>query len=159
MSGEITTNARFDDLERILDRIKNPGNRQKRMITDVIRRMFQQNFTRQGSGAGSWAALRPSTVEDRRRQGYPGSRPILVREGDYRASFISATSPDHYENVFQDANGTVYEVGSKHPLGRVHELGTSKMAARPVTLLDARQENEIWSVLDFVVDMLDRELR
>ena len=46
----LQTNAKFDDLEQLIDKISRPGNGQTRMIADGIRQQFQANFTRQGSG-------------------------------------------------------------------------------------------------------------
>lgn len=49
-----------------------------------MERIIDRRFTRQAertTGEGRWARLKPSTVRDRIRQGFNGTRPILVRTG------------------------------------------------------------------------------
>jgi phage gpG-like protein len=152
----LRTDAKFDDLERLIDKISRPGNGQTRMIADGIRQQFQTNFTRQGSGAGSWAPLAPSTQVQRRAQGFAGNRPILVRRGDYRKSFVDRGG-DNYESIQTTGFGLVIDVGSNDRRAPWLERGTSRMPARPVTLLDDGQENRLMDLLDFVVDQIERQ--
>lgn len=152
----LQTNAKFDDLERLIDKISRPGNGQTRMISDGIRQRFQENFTRQASGVGNWAPLRPATVIDRQRKGYAGNRPILVRTGALRKSFVERGG-DNYERIWQSPLGLTVEVGSDDPRAIFHERGTANMAARPVTLLDDAQDDGLFRLLDFVVDQIERQ--
>ena len=71
----LSTKDKFDDLERLIDRFVNMGNAEGRKITDGIRQQFAANFTRQGSGAGRWAALRPSTLRQRIAAGFSRCQP------------------------------------------------------------------------------------
>ena len=153
----LTTNSPFDQLERLIDRIAKPGNGQTRALADGIRQQFQANFTRQGSGAGAWAALAPSTARQRQQQGYAGNRPILVRTGQLRASFVDRGAADHYERIWQSAVGLTVEVGSDDPRAIFHERGTSRMPARPVTLLDDAQGEALFRLVDFVVVQTERQ--
>lgn len=152
----LRTDAKFDDVERLIDKISRPGNGQTRAIVDGIKQRFQENFTRQGSGAGRWAPLAPSTREQRRAQGYAGASPILVRSGNYRQSFVGRGG-DSYERVWQSPLGLTIEAGSDDSRGRWLELGTSRMPARPVTLLDDAQESRLVDLLDFVVGQIERQ--
>lgn len=139
-----------DDLVRLVDRIANPGNSQKRSISDAIRRSFQDNFTRQQSGNGSWASLAPSTVLDRQKKGFGGSGPILVRTGGLRASWVSEGS-NHYSSVRSSGGYTIFEEGSSSAIARFNELGTARMPARPVSLLSDSQEQRISDVIEFMI--------
>lgn len=153
----LSTNAKFDDIERLIDKITRPGNRQTRAIADAIRQQFQANFTRQGSGNGAWRPLAPATVADRRRQGYAGNRPILVRRGDLRRSFVERGG-DNYERIWQSPVGLTIESGSDDPRAIFHERGTSRMPAREVVPLDDAQEAAIVRLIDFVIDQTERQL-
>lgn len=146
----------FSDLERLIDKISRPGNGQTRMIADGIRQRFQENFTRQGSGAGRWAPLAPATRLDRQRRGYAGSSPILVRSGDYRQSFVGRGG-DNHERIWQSTVGLTVEVGSNDRRGSWLERGTSKMPARPVTLFDDGQENALTQIIDYVVGQIESQ--
>lgn len=150
------TDAKFDDLERLIDKISRPGNGQTRAIVDGIRQRFQENFTRQGSGAGRWAPLAPSTQLQRRAQGFAGGSPILVRSGNYRQSFVGRGG-DSYERVWQSSEGLTIEAGSNDRRGSWLERGTSRMPPRPVTLLDDGQENQLATLIDFVIDQIERQ--
>lgn len=153
----LSTNAKFDDLERLIDRIARPGNNQQRAITDGIRQQFHRNFTRQGSGAGQWAALRPMTVRQRVEQGYAGQRPILVRSGRYRASWVGRGG-DNYERIQRSSFGITFDVGSNDDRADELERGTSRMRARPVSLLDDEQEAQLVRIIDYVVEQIERQI-
>ena len=152
----LRTDAKFDDLERLIDKISRPGNGQTRAIVDAIKQRFQENFTRQGSGAGRWAPLAPSTREQRRAQGYAGGSPILVRSGDYRQSFVGRGG-NRYERVWHSPVGLTIQAGSDDRREPCLERGTRKMPARPVTLLDDAQETNLTRLIDFVVDQIERQ--
>lgn len=145
-----------DDLLKLVDRIAAPGSGQKRSISDAIRRSFQDAFTSQQSGNGSWAALAPSTVLDRQKQGYAGSRPILVRSGALRSSWVGEGS-DHYSSVRKQGGYTIFEEGSESLIARFHESGTSRMPARPVSLLGDSSEQRIVDTIEFMIAQLERE--
>ena len=151
------TNAKFDDLERLIDKIARMGSGESRKIADGVRQAFQENFTRQGSGAGRWPGLAPSTVRDRRRLGFGGERPILVRRGNLRAGYIDRGSPDHHERIWQSPVGLTIESGSADErIALLHERGTSRMPARSVSRLDDGQENRLTNIIDYVIDQIER---
>ena len=150
------TDAKFDDTERLIDKITRLGNAQTRAIADGIKQQHQANFTRQGSGNGAWRPLAPATVADRRRQGYAGNRPILVRRGDYRRSFVERGG-DNHERIWQSAVGLTIESGSNDPVSELHERGTSRMPAREVVPLDDAQERALVRLIDFVIDQTEHQ--
>ena len=155
----LSTKDKFDDLERLIDRFVNMGNAEGRKITDGIRQQFAANFTRQGSGAGRWAALRPSTIRQRIEAGFSGSHPILVRTGKYRSSFVGRGG-DNYENIQRTFIGTIYEVGSNDPRVPFLELGRANMPARSVTLFDEAQEGALVRLIDYaLLEIEKREWR
>lgn len=146
-----------DDLQRLVDKIANPGNAQKRMISDGIRQQFQANFSARRSGNGPWASLAPSTVLDRVRKGYPGNQPILVRSGNLRDSYVNAGSPDHHTAVFSSGGYTVFEEGTDNRIAIFHERGTSRMAQRSVTLLDDGQTDRLATIIEWVVGQIEAQ--
>lgn len=94
---------------------------------------FMENFHEEGGvfGKGAWAQwqpLRPSTVLDRRRLGYPGEHPILVREGDLLAS---VTIRGAANNVFQVGPNSLV-LGTTDRTARWHQFGTRRMPARRI---------------------------
>lgn len=128
----------------------------KEEIADAVHAGFAQNFVMQASGAGPWAALKPRTVEQRRRLGFPGTRPILYRTGDYRDTFTEGGDPEHFSQAWNSSNRFVLEEGSESPLFPFHEGGTGTMAHRSVTDLTTHSERHIGDVID---DMLRRLMR
>lgn len=152
----LSTTTKFDDLERLIDRISRPGNGNTRMIADGIRQRFQENFTRQGSGAGRWATLAPMTVAQRRQLGFAGTSPILVRSGRYRQTFVGRGG-DNYERIWQSPVGLTIDVGSDDPRARELELGRPNMPARSVVTLDDGQEDSLVRIIDFVIDQTERQ--
>lgn len=154
----LTSNPIAADLERLIDKIANPGPRQRRMIGGAIRQQFQSNFSNQRSGNGPWPALAPSTVADRRRKGFAGSRPILVRTGNLRSSYVDEGSSDHSSRVFRAGGFTVYEEGSESDIAQFHERGGARIPQRSVTLLDDGQERRIFDVVEFMVQQIEREV-
>lgn len=154
----LRTNARFDDLEKLIDRINKPGSGNTRKIADAITQGFQDNFTRQSSEAGPWARLAPSTVIDRQRNGYGGSGPILVRTGGLRAGYTQRGASDHHERIWQSATGLTIEAGSSDErIALFHERGTSRMPARPISLLGDASESRIIDTIEYVISQVDRE--
>ena len=155
---QLTSNTIADDIDKLINKIANPGPAQKRHVSDGIRREFQSNFTNQRSGNGAWPALAPSTVLQRQRLGFPGRRPILVRTGGLRSSYVNAGSPDHESRVFRAGGFTVYEEGSSHENALYHERGTSRMPQRSVTILGSDSENRLFQQLDYMVTQIEREV-
>lgn len=151
-------NTAGEDLLRLVDRISNPGSAQKRSVSDAIRRGYQDNFTTQGAASGQpWRALAPSTVAQRRRLGYAGSNPILVRGGNYRSSWVSDGS-EHYSSVRLQGGYTIFDEGSESPLARFHERGGARLPARPVSLLGDGSEARIVDTIEFMIGQLEREV-
>ena len=134
---------------------RGPGAREREKVADAIRRGFQENFTRQRAGDGApWAPLAPATVRQRRAWGFAGRRPILVRTGRYRASFVSRYGDAHYSSFQASGRRWVWEEGSVSYLAPWHELGTSRMPARPVTPLSRRSEDRIGNTLDLIFEQI-----
>ena len=95
-------------------------------------------------------------MEQRRRFGFAGNRPILVRSGSYRDSFVGRGS-DNYENIQTTGFGLIIDVGSDDRRGPWLERGTSKMPARSVTLLDDGQSNQLADLVEFVIGQIERQ--
>lgn len=154
----LTRNTIGDDVVRLIDRITRPGNRQIRSIQDAARRGFQDNFTRQRSGNGPWPALAPFTVEERRQLGFPGRRPILVRTGNLRSTYVNPNDPDHYSSVRQSPIGLLIEEGSADEDAIFHERGGPHLPQRSVTLLGNSAESRIFDTVQLMIDQIEREV-
>ena len=64
---------------------------------------------------------------------YGFAYPMLVANGNLMRSIIHARNPDAITKITKGARDTTtLEIGSKNPLIKYHEAGTSKMPARPV---------------------------
>lgn len=129
--------------------LHNPPRRMTRNVGEAVREGFADNFADESSGAGGWAQLAPSTVEDRIRQGFPGAHPILERTGDYRRSFVDEGDPDHIHRVRVLAmQGWEMEEGSNDPRVAWLEGGTTTIPPRPVTILTRGAERRVYETLD-----------
>lgn len=134
------------------------GSRQRRAVQSAVARGFQRNFSSQSGGTGRpWEPLALITQAERRRQGYAGARPILVRSGRYRDSLVNPDSPDHFSEVTQTATGIVFEEGSNSELVNFHEGGSRFYPPRPATELSQGSEDELGRVLDWIVESLERQ--
>ena len=145
----------FDDLIDFLNRVENPGSGERSKVAIAITRGFAENFSNQQSGDGArWEPLAPMTVFQRRQLGFAGERPILVRTGTYRASWVQAGAPGHVEVFERTGSGWVLEVGSEDE--RVEELSRGRsgplfpMPGRPVLPLPESAQTNIGDTLDFI---------
>lgn len=173
------TDAKFDDLERLIDRIQRPGNGNLRKIADGVRQGFQDNFSTEGAAAGTpWQALAPRTVATRRKLGWSGSHPILKRTGKYEASFVNANNSNHIEEISSGNGGITIDVGSQLAR-RIHERGGTTsipslqegrsgwmhvggarnvfVPARPVLALGDQSEQRLTRIIEFVIDQIERQ--
>lgn len=96
---------------------------------DVVRDSLNLQFWTEGRHiATRWNALAPSTVKQRRKLGYGGMHPILVRTGTLKKSFIGPGGGIHLEMV----GDTHAVIGSQYFLAEIHQYGTGKIPARPI---------------------------
>lgn len=160
----LSTSARFDGLERLIDRVVNMGSGEKRKIAEGVRQAFQENFSTEGRASGApWAALAPSTVAIRQRLGYAGARPILKRSGEYSRSFTSV-SGNHIEEISSSGSGITFEIGSRLA-SRIHERGGMVNAwgvrrvyipQRSVLNLGEQQEQKLIRLIDYAVGEIEK---
>lgn len=73
--------ARFKT-KQIIDRLSKPN--PQRAVKHVAE-MWAHNYRSEGSQVGGWVALAQATVEDRQKEGFGGSHPILIRHGSLYA--------------------------------------------------------------------------
>lgn len=174
-------NSIGDDLTRLVERIANPGNAQKRGVSGAIRQGFQDNFTTQGAASGErWQPLAQRTVASRRKLGWGATGPILVRRGVLRDTWVNAGGQGHVSNVRQSAGMIIFEEGAEGEIPAVHELGAVidipamqqsrkngmmhvggarqvTIPARPVSLLGERSEARIMDVIDLMIDQIQAQ--
>lgn len=137
------------DFLRRLDDLGDPSSAAVASVQTAIRAGFAAMFDSEGAaGAAPWAELAEATKRERQRLGFPPAHPILLRTGDYRASFVNEGHADHVSEW--SADGGVWRIaeGSRHELAQYHEPGTERMPARPVTVLGPAVEAQIGAVLE-----------
>lgn len=141
---------------RLVHRLTNEDRREIRQsIADGFGRNFDEQ--RAGSGAG-WAALKPATIADRLLQGFPPTRPILERTGDYRATLEDLDNPEHYSLARATDTTLILEEASNSPLYAKHEGGLPNMAARPAGELGQEAERILGQTVErLVTNLLGRE--
>lgn len=121
-------------------------------VGELLQHDFAEQFAAEGGYLGAqlapkWAQLRPSTVADRMRKGYPGAHPILQRSGEMRDSLVVRGAPG---NVFE-ATPTSIRVGTASRIAPYHQRGTRKMDARKMVALRYETRPQIIRILgDFV---------
>ena len=173
----LTTNAKFDELERMIGKIARPGAGETRKIADGIRQEFQRNFSTEGRASGDpWKQLHPVTVATRTKLGWPSRRPILVRTGKYRASFVQRGG-QHIESITTGGAGLQIDVGSQLA-NRIHERGgvtsipslqegrsgwmhvggarSVFVPQRSVLNLGDEQEARLARMVEFVIEQIER---
>lgn len=142
-----------EQLLRFFRRVANPDAGERRIIADAIRSGLAESFADQGSARGAWVSLRPRTVAERIRLGYPGQRPILVRSGELRASWTRRGHSDHVETYDRTNDGWRIGVGSKDIRAGTHELGNPRfnIPARPVRYLRPQAEQRLRAAITGVI--------
>lgn len=121
-----------------LERAANPTDQDLAPVAQVIRDGFARNFDEERSAAGHWAALAPRTVIERRRLGFGPEHPILVRTGEYAATWLDPDHPDHVGEIWRTGRGFLrISEGSMDERAEYLEEGTAIMPARPVAPLQA----------------------
>lgn len=134
-------------------RILSPRTSELLPVQQAIRAGFEENFELERSGSGPlWARLAASTARERQRLGYGAYHPILVRTGDYRASFVNPGDPDHVSETVRDSTRLRIYEGSQDYRVAWHELGTVNMPARPVLSLSQNAEAGIEQALRQMID-------
>lgn len=79
-NGNIPAARKYFDT--LMTRLQKPD--PKRAVKRVAE-MWAHNFKGEGSMVGGWAQLAQSTIEERERQGFGGTHPILIRYGSLYA--------------------------------------------------------------------------
>lgn len=140
------------DLNEFLQRLTDLGDpppHAVESVQDAIRAGFAQVFASEGAaGEAPWAQLAEATQRERQRLGFPPAHPILVRTGDYRASFTDAGHADHISEW--SAGGGVWRIaeGSSDYRTKYHEPGGDIIPRRSVTALGPGIEAQIGAALD-----------
>lgn len=147
----------IDNLARVFSTLGlRIAGRDRAEIEDAVRDGYSQNFARQGSGDGPWAALKPSTQKDRSRLGFAPARPILYRSGSLRDTFVEGAHASHFSQAWHSSNRFVLEEGSDDPRASTLQGGTRNMPPR--SIVDLTQESER-HIGDTIHDLVNRLLR
>lgn len=108
-----TANRQLKNLTRRVSRLEPPLRKYGQYRVGQIERQFDTETDPYGN---AWSPLAQSTIEQKRRLGYPDS--ILTRTGDLRKSFDF------------NARGKTLTIESYSPYAGFHQTGTRKMPAR-----------------------------
>lgn len=100
----------------------------------VVRQQFRANFQREG-GREAWAALAPSTIDERLRLGY-GRGPKLQRTGKLMRHVLNAPA-----KTTRSGEGAVMRIRPADSVGgvpkyRILALGGSRIPSRPMVVLN-----------------------
>lgn len=148
----------FESLVEFVKALLKPDQAEQQQVSNAVREGWRENFSGQRSGDGqSWAALKPSTIRERLAGGYPAG-PILVRSGHLRASLLNRGASDSYEEVQTTGDGWTLLVGTEDRKAIFHEIGTSKMPARPFIALSDAAEQRVISALDSLVAQIEARI-
>lgn len=147
---EPVENTLGDDLIAFVRAVNSPDAQFKRTVADGVRAEYSRKFDQQ-----AFAPLAPSTVADRIRQGY-GATPILVREGNLLRSYTVGGANGHVERITSDGRGITIEVGSGHRLAGIHEGGTSRTPARPVSNFGSDGQDRLLDMVHSAVQRIER---
>ena len=147
--------ADIDDLARFIDRITAPPPSATRVVEDAVRAGFAQNFASESAGGDPWDQLAFFTMLDRVVKGFPAAHPILVRDGDYRASFVDSGNGDALYEFANTGDGWAMDVGSDDDRVTDLEGGTRRIPARPVTILSDAAENDVAAALERMIVQLE----
>lgn len=159
ISLNLTQNTIADDIEKLINKIANPGNRQVRSVADAVRQGFQDNFSTEGAASGvPWAQLAPFTVLQRQELGFSGAHPILVRSGGYRATWVQRGAADNYELIQRTSSGLIIEAGSDDERADELSLGTFRMPARPVAELGPQSEQRVSNTIELMINQIERDI-
>lgn len=133
----------FDDIVEFVRAMLSPTSDEQRQISAAVRAGWQENFTGERSGSGqAWAQLKPFTILERTKRGYPGSHPILVQSRHMLNSLVTPGAADSYEDFRSEGNGWTLTLGTTDSKALKHELGSGKIPARPfIELSQSSQEN------------------
>lgn len=151
----LTNPAIADDLLRLVAAISNPPSQTTQQIENAVRSGFADNFASESAGGNPWPELAFTTMLDRVLHGFPAAHPILVRAGEYRASFVDSGNPDALYEFFPGGDSWAMEVGSSDSRVEELELGTELIPARPVTVLDTDAENNVIAVIERMLTVLE----
>lgn len=105
-------------------------------IHDLLLEEFRRNFDSEGQYAsGGWAALAPSTVEQKQRLGLDNG--ILKRSEAFYRSMTEKGDPNQRVVIGRRK----FEMDTKLDYAGFHQTGTSRMPARPQNLNEAARKS------------------
>jgi phage gpG-like protein len=121
-------------------------------IVPLLAHVHEDYFNQQAGPDGPWAALAPSTVNRK------GHDTILIDTGTMRSSLLFEGG-DH----IQDVGADFLTWGTDDPKSYFHQMGTSRIPARPFVGLkdgdiDQIAEKIADAVQDAVVQAIDKEI-
>ena len=111
-------------------------------IARYLQGVVMRNFKAEGRPV-KWAPLAPSTIADRMRKGY-GSGPILQRSGGLMKSLTTPGAPGFSLRV--GPRSVAYT--SNIFYFRFHQVGTSKMPARPMLVFQKQDHTQVSRILN-----------
>lgn len=151
----LSNSAVLDDLARFVDRLSNPTPQFTAQIEDAVRAGFAENFATESAGGTPWEQLAFDTMLDRVVHGFPAAHPILVRTGDYRASFTDRQDANAFMEFAATGDGWTMDIGSSDSRMEELEGGTRLIPARPAAVLSTTAQNNVFAVLERLITQLE----
>lgn len=116
--------------------------------TAVMQQAQQENYAGEGAAfAGGWAPLAPSTLAQKRRQGYPER--TLYRTGKLEENVGQAVEQTDDGDFIGATVGIDLSVV---PYAAYHQSGTSRMPARLLVAVTQEEEQEMQETLQSFFD-------
>lgn len=160
LRADAETRANVNRLAEFFDRLAGagPGAGNVEKVAGAVRQGFQEVFETEGRAGGRvWAPLAARTVKQRRRLGFAGNHMILVRTGRYRTAFLQRGG-DHVSEFSIHFGTWFWHEGGEDWRTRWHELGTTRMPARPVTTnLSRRSDERLASLFEHIFGELGKQ--
>lgn len=146
----------FDDIVEFVRAMLTPTSDEQRQISAAVRAGWQENFSGERSGSGqAWAQLKPFTILERTKRGYPGAHPILVQSRHMLNSLVTPGAPDSYEDFRSEGNGWTLTLGTNDAKALKHEIGSGRIPARPFIELSQNSKDDVFTAIDAVIARIE----
>jgi len=108
-------------------------------VIQVFREIARQAFGTEGAStaSGAWAPLKPATVKDRERKGFPGAHPILQRTQRLMRSLTDLTG-----DTINVQTPTYLGIGSATPYVAYHQSTAPRTRLPRRAIIDLTEDDK-----------------
>lgn len=126
----------------------------KEDVAQLMRESFATNFD--VGGRPKWFGLAESTQRQRRKLGFGGASPILVRTGDLATEVTSKSHSKHFEEVSQNTDGYTLTMGATSRKYKIHQRGGGFIPKRRMIVIQEEDGENIGVKFDSLVKTFRR---